>query len=77
MSADDDDPIDRIPDVRDGLTRAERIILVELEILERERDGANVPLPLLYGRVVGKLDLSIDELQRIVARLAGRGVPGR
>lgn len=63
---------DDLPDARDGLSRKERMVLVILNQLEEERKGANVPLPMLYGRVVERLDMSIGELQAIVQRLAGR-----
>ena len=62
---------DDLPDVRDGLTRAERIVLLTLAELQAERHDANVPTPLLYGRVVEKIDLSVGELQRILRRLGG------
>jgi hypothetical protein len=67
-----------LPDVRDGLTRPERVVLTVLYELQRERGGRNVPTAMLYGRVVERLDMSVPELQRILARLAaepGRGDP--
>lgn len=66
MAGDGDDDL---PDVRDGLTRAERIVLTTLAELHKERGGGNVPTAMLYGRVVEKLDLSVDDLQRILRRL--------
>ena len=63
-------PIFDLPDVRDGLTQAERVVLTVLHELERERAGRSVPTALLYGRVVERLDMSVPELQRILARLA-------
>jgi hypothetical protein len=66
-------PADDLPDVRDGLTRAERIVLATLHELQRERGGASVPTAMLYGRVVERLDLGIDELQAILVRLGARG----
>jgi hypothetical protein len=67
-------PEDALPDVRDGLNRIERAILVALAELQAERpDGANVPLPMLYGRVVERVDVGVEEFQEIVARLVGRG----
>lgn len=65
-------PEDELPDVRDGLTRVERIVLTTLSELQRERGGASVPTPMLYGRVVERVDISVDELQRVLRRLAGR-----
>lgn len=58
-----------LPDARDGLTRLERVILVELSRLERERGGASVPTAMLYGRVVERVEVSIAEFQRVLARL--------
>ena len=61
-----------LPDVRDGLTRTERIVLTTLNELTQERGGRSVATMELWGRVVEKVDLSQGELQRILARLAGR-----
>lgn len=63
--------MDHLPDVRDGLTRAERVILWQLRELQRERGGRNVPTAMLYGRVVEHVDLSVAELQRLLQRLGG------
>jgi hypothetical protein len=63
---------DRIPDVRDGLTRVERIVLVVLAETQQELGGRNVPMPMLYGRVLERIDLSREELMDIVRRLMGR-----
>lgn len=65
---------DRIPDVRDGLTRVERVILWQLHETQKELgEGRNVPTAMLYGRVVEHVDLSVEEFQRILSRLTGRG----
>ncbi len=61
-----------LPDVRDGLTRLERIILYELREAERERPGRNVPTALLYGRVVEHIDVGIADFQAALTRLIGR-----
>jgi hypothetical protein len=61
-----------LPDVRDGLTRKERVVLVALSRLEEEHRGAGVPLPMLYGRVLEQVDMSQAELVAIVARLGAR-----
>lgn len=63
---------DELPDARDGLTRKERVVLWVLSTTQAERGDRNVPLPLLYGRVVEHVDMSIAELQQIVARLGAR-----
>jgi hypothetical protein len=64
--------VSELPDVRDGLTRKERVVLTVLSRLEDERAGASVPLPMLYGRVLEHVDMSQAELVAIVARLGAR-----
>jgi hypothetical protein len=66
------DPGEFIPDVRDGLTRAERIVLSTLHRLEQERGGRSVPTAMLYGHVVEHINLSPREFQEILTRLVGR-----
>ncbi len=63
-----------MPDVRDGLTRKERVVLWVLSTLQAEEGGDRryIPLPMLYGRVVEHVDMSVAELQEIVARLGAR-----
>ena len=63
---------DELPDVRDGLTRTERLVLTTLNELQRERGGRHVPVIELWGRIVEQVDLSQDELQKILSRLSGR-----
>lgn len=65
--------LDRIPDVRDGLTRIERVILWQLHEAQKEL-GRDVPTALLYGRVVEHVNVSPPRFQRLLARLMGRGV---
>ena len=60
---------DRTPDVRDGLTRIERVVLWQISVLQKERNGRDVPTAMLYGRVVEHVDISVDELQRTLQRL--------
>lgn len=62
---------DGIPDVRDGLTRVERVVLYVLHQTQRELKGRNVPTAMLYGRVVEHVDISVAELQRVLQRLIG------
>jgi len=64
---------DHIPDVRDGLTRTERVVLHLLQETQRELGRRNVPTAMLYGRVLEVLDMSERELQEHLNRL---GVPG-
>lgn len=62
---------DLIPDVRDGLTRPERIVLWMLHEAQKEFPGRNVPTALLYGRVVEHINLSVPQFQNILARMVG------
>jgi len=57
------------PDVRDGLTREERVVLTVLHATQRERGGRPVPTVQLYGRVLEHIDISIAEMQAILQRL--------
>lgn len=69
---DDTDPepdLDRIPDVRDGLTRLERVILWQMAEAQKELGGRNVPTAMLYGRVVEHVNVSVAEFQHVLARL--------
>lgn len=61
-----------LPDARDGLTRLERVVLVELARASRELGRQDVPTTLLYGRVVEKIDVSVEELEAVLQRLGGR-----
>jgi len=69
MRRDRPGPYDNLPDVRDGLTRKERVVLWVLHQTQQELRGRNVPTAMLYGRVVEYVDMSVDELQRILQRL--------
>ena len=61
--------LDNLPDVRDGLTREERIVLYCIHQLQKERCGRNAPTAMLYGRVLEHVDMSENELQLILQRL--------
>ena len=63
---------DELPDVRDGLTRLERIILVTLAELEREHGGRHVPTMQLYGRVVERIDVGREAFQAALDALVGK-----
>lgn len=64
-------PEDVLPDARDGLTRIERVVLFTLHEAQRELGDRNVPTAMLYGRVVERIDITVDELQRVLQRLIG------
>ena len=65
-------PFNRVPDIRDGLTRAERVVLYVLHETQKERGDRNVPTAMLWGRVCEHLDMSPEELSEILARLGAR-----
>lgn len=60
---------DNIPDVRDGLTRKERIVLYVLHQTQKERGDHNVPTPMLWGRVCEYFYISPEDLSKMLARL--------
>jgi hypothetical protein len=62
-------PYDELPDVRDSLPYHERIVLRCLHELQKERGDRHVPTGMLYGSVVEYVDMSIEEMQRILIRL--------
>ena len=64
-----DDLLENIPDVRDGLTRTERIILYVLRESQRELGERSVPTAMLYGRVLEYVDMSEAELNAWLQRL--------
>ena len=64
-------PHDDLPDVRDGLTRHERVVLWCLSELQKERGDRHVPTGMLYGSVVEHVDMSVEELQSTLVRLIG------
>lgn len=59
-------------DARDGLTRLERVILYQLQLATKERNGGNVPTAMLYGRVVEHVNVSVEEFQTTLQRLMGK-----
>ena len=50
-------PRDYLPDVKDGLTHRERVVLQRLYDMQQERGGRNVPAGMLYGSVVEQGDM--------------------
>lgn len=63
---------DVLPDVRDGLTRRERIVLWVLHETQKERGGRNVPTTMLWGRVCEHFWISPEDLSEMLARLGAR-----
>jgi hypothetical protein len=58
-----------LPDIRDGLTREERVVLHVLRDIKAERDGRNVPTAMLWGRVCERFYISPEYLSEMLARL--------
>jgi hypothetical protein len=61
-----------IPDVRDGLTQQERVVLHVLHETQKERGGRNVPTAMLWGRVCEHFYISPEDLSAMLARLGAR-----
>ena len=53
--------IEKIPDVRDGLTREERVVLYVLNETQKERGDRNVPTAMLWGRVCEYVYISPED----------------
>ena len=64
--------VDDIPDVRDGLTRQERVVLYVLYETQREHGDRNVPMAMLWGRVCERFHISPEDLSAMLARLGAR-----
>jgi hypothetical protein len=64
-----------LPDVRDGLTREERVVLWVLHETQKERGGRSVPTTMLWGRVCEHFYISPEELSEMLARLGARKPP--
>lgn len=74
-TADDDRDFaryDGLPDVRDGLTRQERVVLYVLHETQKERGDRNVPTAMLWGRVCEHFYISPEDLSAMLARLGAR-----
>ncbi len=69
---DQDTKFHRIPDVRDGLTREERVVLYVLHQTQKERGDRNVPTIMLWGRVCEYFYISPEDLSLMLARLGAR-----
>ena len=67
---------DALPDVRDGLTREQRVVLYVLEQTQRERGDRNVPTAMLWGRVCEHFYISPEDLSEMLARLGARKSAG-
>jgi hypothetical protein len=65
--------LDTIPDVRDGLTRIERVVLYVLHETQKERGDRNVPTVMLWGRVCEHVYISPQDLSEMLARLGAQG----
>jgi hypothetical protein len=61
-----------LPDVRDGLTHEERVVLYVLHQTQKERGDRNVPTVMLWGRVCEHFYISPEDLSAMLARLGAR-----
>ncbi len=68
------DPRDDLPDVRDGLTRRERVVLWCLSELQKERGDRHVPTGMLYGSVVEYVNRGLSSMRAKNYRSSMRGV---
>ena len=66
------DSYDCLPDVRDGLTREERVVLHVLKETQRELGDRNVPTAMLCGRISEYFYMSPEDLSAMLARLGAR-----
>jgi hypothetical protein len=66
------DPRNAFADVRDGLTREERVVLWVLHDTQKERGGRSVPTTMLWGRVCEHFYISPEDLSAMLARLGAR-----
>ncbi len=57
-----------LPDVRDGLTHGERIVLWCLYELEQQYGERQIPTSMLYGRVIEHVDMRVEDMKSILAR---------
>jgi hypothetical protein len=65
-------PEDELPDVRDGVTREERVVLNVLHEIQTERGDRNVPTAMLWGRVCEHFYIDPEALSAMLARLGAR-----
>lgn len=65
--------LETIPDVRDGLIRAEQTTLYVLDETRRQRAGRNVPTVMHHELIVEYVNISEAELHVYVDRLGVRG----
>ncbi len=67
--------LQQCPDVRDGLTREERVVLYVLHQTQKERGDRNVPTAMLWGRVCEHFYISPEDLSAMLARLGAMRDP--
>jgi hypothetical protein len=63
---------DALLDVRDGLTREERVVLYVLQQTQRVRGDRDAPTAMLWGRVCEYFYISPEDLSAMLARLGAR-----
>lgn len=60
---------DCVPDLRDGLTRRQRVVLTCLHEAQAELGDRPLKTAMIYGRVVEHVDMGEDEFQDILRTL--------
>jgi hypothetical protein len=63
---------DELPDIRDGLTHRQRVVLLVLHELREQYGDRTVPTPLLWGRVCEHFYISPEELTNMLAQMGAR-----
>jgi hypothetical protein len=66
------DSFNKISDVRDGLTREERVVLYVLHETQKERGDRYVAMAMLWGRVCEHFYISPEDLSLMLARMGAR-----
>ena len=64
-----------LPDVRDGLTHRERMVLWFLYGLQKKHGDRQIPTGMLYGSVVEHFNMSVEDMQSILVRFVGDELP--
>ena len=64
-----------LPDIRDGLTHRERIVLWCLHELQEEHGDKQISTGMLYGSVVEHVNMSVEDMKSILVRFVGDELP--
>ena len=64
-----------LPDVRDGLTHRERIVLWCLHDLQKEHGDGQIPTGMLYRSVFENVNMTVGDMKSILVRFVGHELP--